>query len=126
MKNFNYHSAKSSKEAIKLSSSRTTFLAGGMTLLPAVKLRLASYSDIIDIKKIKSLSGIKSTSKSLKIGSTTKHAEVAASKDVKKLIPSLSYLADGIGDPQVRNRKKQAIVLRKHHYDCIKTWQDMD
>ena len=51
MKNFNYHSAKSSKEAIKLSSSRTTFLAGGMTLLPAVKLRLASYSDIIDIKK---------------------------------------------------------------------------
>jgi len=104
MKNFNYHSVRSSKEAIKLSSSRTTFLAGGMTLLPAMKLRLASYSDIIDIKKIKNLSGIKATGKSLKIGSVTKHADVASSKVVKKLIPSLAFLADGIGDPQVRNR----------------------
>jgi len=104
MKNFNYHSVKSSKEAIKLSSSRTTFLAGGMTLLPAIKLRLAAYSDIIDIKKIKNLSGIKTSSKSLKIGSTTKHAEVSTSNNVKKLIPSLSSLAEGIGDPQVRNR----------------------
>ena len=104
MKNFNYHSVRSSKEAIKLSSSRTTFLAGGMTLLPAMKLRLASYSDIIDIKKIKNLYGIKATGKSLKIGSVTKHADVASSKVVKKLIPSLAFLADGIGDPQVRNR----------------------
>ena len=88
MKNFNYHSVRSSKEAIKLSSSRTTFLAGGMTLLPAMKLRLASYSDIIDIKKIKNLYGIKATGKSLKIGSVTKHADVASSKVVKKLIPS--------------------------------------
>jgi aerobic carbon-monoxide dehydrogenase medium subunit len=104
MKKFNYHSAKNSKDAIKLSSSRTTFLAGGMTLLPAIKLRLASYSDIIDIKKIKSLSGIKSTNKSLKIGSTTKHSEVANSKEIKKKIPSLAFLAEGIGDPQVRNR----------------------
>jgi carbon-monoxide dehydrogenase medium subunit len=104
MKSFNYHSVKSSKEAIKLISSRATFLAGGMTLLPAIKLRLASYSDIIDIKKIKNLSGIKVTSKSLKIGSITQHAEVAASKVVEKSIPSLASLADGIGDPQVRNR----------------------
>jgi len=105
MKSFNFKSPANSKEAAKLSSpSRTTFLAGGMTLLPAIKLRLAAYSDLINIKKIKSLSGVKISSKSLKIGATTTHAEVAASKEVGKSIPSLSVLAEGIGDPQVRNR----------------------
>ena len=104
MKTFNYHSAKDVKEASKLSSSNSAFLAGGMTTIPSIKLGLASYKDIIDIKGIKSLSGIKVSSKSIKIGSTTKHAEVANSKDVKKTIPSLATLAEGIGDPQVRNR----------------------
>ena len=104
MKDFNFHSAKNIKEAQKLASSKSVFLAGGMTTIPAMKLRLASYSDIIDIKGIKDLSGIKVSSKSLRIGATTKHAEVAASKEVKKSITSLALLADGIGDPQVRNR----------------------
>ena len=104
MKNFNFHSASNVKEATKLVSSRSTFLAGGMTLIPAIKLGLAAYSDIINIKNIKNLSGIKASSKSLKIGSTTKHVEVSSSNIVKKIIPSLSNLAEGIGDPQVRNR----------------------
>ena len=104
MKGFNFHSAKNIKEAQKLASGKSVFLAGGMTTIPAMKLRLASYSDIIDIKGIKDLSGIKVSSKSLRIGATTKHAEVAASKEVKKSITSLALLADGIGDPQVRNR----------------------
>ena len=104
MKSFNFHSVKNVKEATKLASGRTSYLAGGMTTLPAVKLGLASYTDIIDIKKIKELTGIKSSAKSLRIGATTKHVEVAESKQVKKTISSLSDLADGIGDPQVRNR----------------------
>ena len=104
MKNFNFKSAASTKEATKLFSNRSTFLAGGMTLLPAIKLGLAAYSDIINIKKIKSLSGIKVSSKSLRIGATTTHSEVSSSKEVGKSIPSLSILAEGIGDPQVRNR----------------------
>ena len=104
MKNFNYHSPKNLKEATKLASNKSAYLAGGMTTLPALKLGLASYSDVIDIKKIKELSGIKISSKSIKIGATTKHAEVASSKEVMKTISSLSNLADGIGDPQVRNR----------------------
>ena len=104
MKTFNFKTASSTKEAAKLATGRAAYLAGGMTLIPAIKLRLASYSDLINIKKIKSLSGIKISSKSLKIGSTTKHFEVANSKDVGKSIPSLSVLAEGIGDPQVRNR----------------------
>tara|TARA_B110000438_G_C15803750_1_gene646343 strand:+ start:102 stop:887 length:786 start_codon:yes stop_codon:yes gene_type:complete len=104
MKSFNYKSATTTKEATKLISNRSTFLAGGMTLIPAIKLRLAAYSDVINIKKIKGLSGIKVSSKSLKIGATTTHAEVSSSKEIKKSISSLSFLAEGIGDPQVRNR----------------------
>ena len=69
-----------------------------------MKLGLATYKDIIDIKRINKLSGIKVSGKTVKIGSTTKHVEVANSKEIKKAIPSLSSLAEGIGDPQVRNR----------------------
>ena len=104
MKSFNFKSATNSKDATKLASGRATFLAGVMSLLPAMKLRLAGYSDLINIKKIKSLSGIKVSSKSLRIGATTTHAEVARSKEVGKSISSLGILAEGIGDPQVRNR----------------------
>ena len=104
MKTFNYHSAKDVKEASKLASSNSAFLAGGMTTIPSMKLGLASYKDIIDIKRIKKLSGIKVSGKTVTIGATTKHSEVASSKDVKKAIPSLAALAEGIGDPQVRNR----------------------
>jgi len=104
MKSFNFKSATNTKEAAKLATGRATFLAGGMSLLPAMKLRLAAYSDLINIKKIKNLSGIKVSSKSIRIGATTKHVEVANSKEVGKAIPSLAFLAEGIGDPQVRNR----------------------
>jgi len=104
MKTFNYHSPKNVKEASKLASTSSTFLAGGMTSIPSMKLGLASYKDVIDIKHIKKLSGIKVSRKSVIIGATTKHAEVASSKEVKKAIPSLAKLAGGIGDAQVRNR----------------------
>jgi len=104
MKNFNFKSVSNTKEATKLATGRATFLAGGMTLLPALKLRLAAYSDLINLKKIKSLTGIKVSSKSIRIGATTTHAQVASSKEVGKSISSLAMLAEGIGDPQVRNR----------------------
>ena len=104
MKTFNYHAPKDVKGASKLASTNSAFLAGGMTSIPSMKLGLATYKDIIDIKNIKKLSGIKVTAKSVTIGATTKHAEVASSKGVKKAIPSLAKLAGGIGDAQVRNR----------------------
>ena len=104
MKNFNYYCAKDSKEASKLSTTNSAFLAGGMTTIPSMKLGLATYKDKIDIKRIKKLAGIKVSNKSVIIGSITTHSEVANSKEIKKKIPSLSSLAEGIGDPQVRNR----------------------
>ena len=104
MKKFNYHVPKNIKEASKLASTSSAFLAGGMTSIPSMKLGLATYKDIIDIKHIKKLTGIKVSRKSVTIGATTKHAEVASSKAVQKAIPSLAKLAGGIGDAQVRNR----------------------
>jgi carbon-monoxide dehydrogenase medium subunit len=104
MKTFSYHSPKDVKEASKLASSSSAFLAGGMTSIPSMKLGMATYKDVIDLKKIKKLSGIKVSSKTVTIGATTKHAEVAASKDVQKAIPALAKLAGNIGDAQVRNR----------------------
>jgi len=104
MKTFSYHSPKDVKEASKLASSSSMFLAGGMTSIPSMKLGMATYKDVIDLKKIKKLSGIKVSSKTVTIGATTKHAEVAASKDIQKAIPALAKLAGNIGDAQVRNR----------------------
>lgn len=104
MKQFNFHEAKSVKEAVKAVSKKSAFLSGGQTLIPSMKLRLASFDDVINVKNIKDLHGIKLSGKTVKIGAATKHAEVASSKDVRKAIPSLSALAGGIGDMQVRNK----------------------
>jgi carbon-monoxide dehydrogenase medium subunit len=104
MKSFSYHSPKNVKEASQLASSSSMFLAGGMTSIPSMKLGMATYKDVIDLKKINKLSGIKVSSKTVTIGATTKHAEVASSKDVQKAIPALAKLAGNIGDAQVRNR----------------------
>jgi aerobic carbon-monoxide dehydrogenase medium subunit len=104
MKTFNYHTPKDLKEASKLTSSNSAYLAGGMTTIPSMKLGLATYKDVIDIKNIKELSGIKVSGKSVTVGATTKHGEVAASKEVQKAIPALAKLAGNIGDAQVRNR----------------------
>ena len=104
MKQFNFHEAKSVKEAVKAASKNSTYLSGGQTLIPSMKLRLSSFSDVINVKNIKDLQGIKVSGKSVKIGAATKHAEVASSKDVKKAIPALAALAGGIGDMQVRNK----------------------
>ncbi|SMF72803.1 FAD binding domain-containing protein [Candidatus Pelagibacter sp. HIMB1321] len=104
MKTFSYHSPKDVKEASKLASTSSAFLAGGMTSIPSMKLGMATYKDVIDLKKIKKLSGIKVSSKAVTIGATTKHAEVAASKEVQKAIPALAKLAGNIGDAQVRNK----------------------
>lgn len=79
-------------------------MAGGMTLIPTMKQRLASPSDIVDLGAIDGLKGIKEDGGTIVIGAMTTHAAVAANATVKAKIPALAHLADGIGDPQVRNR----------------------
>ncbi len=106
MYEFDYHRAGSVKEAADLlkKGEDAKLLAGGMTLLPTMKLRLASPSDVIDISGAGELKGISVSGDTVTIKAATTHGEVADSADVKKAIPSLAALAESIGDPQVRNR----------------------
>ncbi|NQU61500.1 MAG: xanthine dehydrogenase family protein subunit M [Rhodospirillales bacterium] len=80
------------------------FLAGGQTVIPVMKQRLAMPSDLIDLGALDELKGITVAGGIVSIGSMTTHAEVAASEDIRQAIPALADLASGIGDPHVRNR----------------------
>ena len=106
MHTFSYVKAKSIKEAGELlaANADAKLLAGGMTLIPTMKARLAQPTHLIDIGGIAELTGIEVKDGKLTIGAATKHVEVAKSAVVKKAIPALAYLAGQIGDPQVRNR----------------------
>ena len=99
---FKYHRPASVDAAAALVKGEAKLLAGGQSLVQAMKLRLASPSDIVDLGTIKDLAGIKSDGKSVTIGAMTRHAEVAHSADVKKAIPALAAMAGMIGDRQVR------------------------
>ena len=79
-------------------------LAGGQTLIPAMRLRLARPEAIVDLGGVSGLTGIALKDGKLTIGAMTTHADVASSRDVLFALPGLTRLADGIGDPQVRNR----------------------
>ncbi len=88
----------------ELANDEAKALAGGMTLLPTMKQRLASPGAIVDLGGLKELSGVSRDGDAIVIGAMTRHIDVANSKDVKSAIPALAYLAGEIGDPAVRNR----------------------
>ena len=106
MYEFNYHRPSSLGEARALleSNGEAMLLAGGMTLLPTMKLRLARPSDLVDLSPIDGLSGIEDEKSAVVVGATARHAAVAASEVVRSRIPALAELAAHIGDAQVRNR----------------------
>ena len=103
---FEYHRPKSVDEAVRLlhDVKGARVLAGGHSLLPAMKLRLASPTALIDISRIPELNGIRVTGGGLQIGALTTHATIASSADVRRLCPVLAEAAGNIGDTQVRNR----------------------
>ena len=102
---FNYQHPKSVADAAAALSKGgdAKLLAGGQSLIAAMKLRLSAPTDLIDLGGIKELTGIKVEGASITIGAMTRHAEVARSKDVQAKIPALASLAGGIGDRMVRN-----------------------
>ena len=101
MYSFAYHRAKNVKDAAALlkKADDGKLLAGGQTLIPTLKQRLAGPGALVDLGGVKELSGIALKGKVLVIGAMTRHAEVANSKVVKKAIPALAELAETIGDP---------------------------
>ncbi len=106
MYEFNVHKPGSVADAVSAlkGADDGKFMAGGMTLIPTLKQRLASPSDVVDLGGLGELKGIKKDGDAVVIGAMTTHAEVAASDVVKAEIPALAHLAGHIGDPQVRNR----------------------
>ena len=102
---FQYHRPSSTKDALSLAQQKGEgrYLAGGQSLVQAMKLRLTSPSDLIDLGTIKDLAGIKLAGNAVEIGAMTRHAEVASSAEVKKAIASLAAMAALIGDRQVRH-----------------------
>jgi carbon-monoxide dehydrogenase medium subunit len=105
MYSFEYQKAKSVDDAAKVvaKDSDAKLLAGGQSLVATMKLRLSKPSTLVDLGSIKGLSGIKVDGKNVTVGAMARHAEVAASAEVKKAIPALASLAGGIGDRMVRN-----------------------
>ncbi|MCP3464175.1 xanthine dehydrogenase family protein subunit M [Bradyrhizobium sp. CCGUVB23] len=105
MKPFAYHQPDQIPDAAKLLTSieDSKLVAGGMTLIPTLKQRLANPAALIDLSKLPGLKGI-SDGAAITIGAMTPHAEVAASKLVQAKIPALAALASMIGDPAVRSR----------------------
>src|SRR5262252_2090102 len=101
---FEYQRAKSVADAVSALAKGGKALAGGQSLVGAMKLRLANPGTIVDLSGIGELKGIKKEGDAIVIGALTTHAEVASSSVVKQAIPALAAVAEGIGDRQVRNR----------------------
>ena len=104
---FNYHRPSSLQEALTLlrDADDGKFMAGGQTLIPTMKQRLAMPSDVVDLGGVRELVGICPDGDDVVVvGGMTKHAAVAESELVQAKIPALAELAEAIGDPQVRNR----------------------
>jgi carbon-monoxide dehydrogenase medium subunit len=103
---FTYHKASGLRQAgnmlAKLDDPK--LLAGGQTLLPTMKQRLASPANIVDLGQVEGIAGIELKGRSLVIGAMTRHADVASSPVVQENLPALAYLAGLIGDPAVRHR----------------------
>jgi aerobic carbon-monoxide dehydrogenase medium subunit len=106
MHDFGYHRPASAADAAGLIASKSDgkMVAGGMTLIPTIKQRLAQPSDLIDLGGIVELKGVKAEGAGITIGAMTTHADVHRSAEVRNAIPALAALAGTIGDPQVRNR----------------------
>ena len=106
MYEFSYHKPSSVADAVKLLAAdpEARPVSGGMTLLPALKLRLSKPTSLVDLSGIAELRGVKRDGNTIVIGALTKHYEVATSAVIKAAIPALAWMASTIGDTQVRNR----------------------
>jgi aerobic carbon-monoxide dehydrogenase medium subunit len=104
---FDYEVADSTAHALALLTEHgedAKLLAGGHSLLPMMKVRLAQPTMLIDIARVRELSGIRVEGDEVVLGATTRHAEVAESPLLKAEVPILAYAAGQVGDPQIRHR----------------------
>lgn len=103
MYTFNYQRPANLSAAVSAGVGDSRYLAGGQSLVQAMKMRLASAPTLVDLSAVPDLRGISVSGNTVTIGAMVKHSEVAASADVRRAIPALADLAGGIGDRMVRN-----------------------
>src|SRR5215217_805914 len=105
MYSFTYHRPTTVRQAVSLlaKNEEAKLLAGGHSLIPVMKLRLARPSAIIDLSRVEGLSGVELKGRSIVIGAMTRHGDVANSSVVQQAMPALVSVPNSIGDPQVRN-----------------------
>lgn len=101
----NYHRPSTVAEAVKLAgaSEGAAFLSGGMSLLPTMKQRLASPSDLVDLRHVSELKGITVNGRDVRIGAATTHYEIKSSDAIKSVCHGLHSMASVLGDPHVRH-----------------------
>jgi carbon-monoxide dehydrogenase medium subunit len=102
---FTFHRPTTVRQAANLlaKNADAKLLAGGHSLIPVMKLRLASPPMLIDLSQVEGLSGIELKGRSIVVGAMTRHADVVNSKVVQENFPALAAVPDSIGDPHVRN-----------------------
>src|SRR5581483_8510813 len=105
MYNFTFHRPATVRQAANLlaKNPEAKLLAGGHSLVPGMKQRLASPSALIDLSKVEGLAGVELKGRSLVVGAMTRHADVANSPVAQEALPGLAAVPGAIGDPQVRN-----------------------
>lgn len=105
MYNTTYHRASSVAEAASLygKGEDAKYLSGGMTLIATMKQRLASPSDLVDLRHVAELKGISVNGSTVRIGAGTSHYDVASSADLRRACKAITELAGMIGDPHVRH-----------------------
>src|SRR2546429_282219 len=120
MYEFNYHKPTSLDDVANLlgANEEARLVAGGMPLIPPLKLRLARPSDLVDLAAIPSLRGITDAGDAIVIGAMTRHAEVNRSPVVKQGIPGLAAMAGVIRDPAVRQPRPLGGAVSEHDPDA--------
>jgi carbon-monoxide dehydrogenase medium subunit len=103
MYRFDYQRPASREAALAAFEGDTRYLAGGQSLVQAMKLRMSASERLVDLGSVADLSGIRSGPDQVVVGAMSRHADVAASPEVRRLLPALAELAEGIGDPAVRS-----------------------
>ncbi len=101
---FQYQRPTHAAQAVQAAQGGASYLAGGQSLVQAMKLRMSDPGHLIDLSGLAELQGVSDGTKGLRIGAMTRHAEVADHAQVRSAIPALAALAGGIGDPMVRNQ----------------------
>lgn len=101
---FQYQRPHTTAQAVQAAQGGASYLAGGQSLVQAMKLRMSDPGQLIDLSELSDLQGIAVNASTVRIGAMSRHAQVADHAQVRAAIPALAHLAGGIGDPMVRNQ----------------------